>query len=89
MIGEQLARLTLALDGLKKAQEKLGVGGFVSRCITEADKQYTLVKKDNDMIYLELVPPAEKLDTIDRVASAKLAKAIPCPEKMSSNFKDM
>ncbi|ODN01538.1 hypothetical protein Ocin01_05124 [Orchesella cincta] len=89
LIGEQLGRLTLSLDLLKKAQDKLGAGGFVTKFIAEAEKQYSLAKKDNDMIYLELVPPAEKLDPIDRVASARLAKALPCPEKLSTNFKDI
>lgn len=81
--------MTLSLENLKKAQDKLGSGGIVTKFIAEAEKQYALAKKDNDMIYLELVPPPEKLDSIDRVASARLAKPIPCPDKLSSNFKDM
>lgn len=88
-IGEQLARLTLSKEHLRKAQEKLGTGGFALKCAEDAEKLYKLAKKDNDMIYLELVPAAEKLEPIDRVASAKLSKAIPCPEKLSSDFKDM
>lgn len=89
LIGEQIARLSVSLDSLRKAQEKLGSGGYVTKFIAEAEKYYGLAKKDNDMIYLELVPAPEKLDPIDRVPSAKLAKATTCPDKLSTNFKDM
>ena len=54
--------------------------------MNEAKRFHASATKDNDFIYHEVVPAASHLATIPKVASARLAKITPCPEKFATGF---
>ena len=88
-IGEQIARLNLCLELLKKAQDKTGNVTLFSYYVTEASRLVTEVKKDNDFIYHEQVPNPSNLPTIEKVPSARLAKPLAVAHQLSATFKDL
>ncbi len=88
-IGEQIARLSLCLEFLKKAQDKSGNPSFFSFYVTEANRMLVEVKKDNDFIYHEAIPKAQNLPAIPVVSSARLAKPTTISNQLSPSFKDL
>ncbi|ODN01568.1 Programmed cell death 6-interacting protein [Orchesella cincta] len=88
-VGEQIARLNHCLEVLKQAQTRSGVPNFFADYINKANRMVAEAKKDNDFIYHERVPETSSLMPIDKVASARLAKPTPVPERLSNNFKDL
>ncbi|KAI5634437.1 BRO1-like domain-containing protein [Phthorimaea operculella] len=84
-VGEQIARLQIAVDALKAAGAgPAGAGGRLAGVQPLADaaaratRQLADAMKDNDFIYHERIPDAAQLEPVQRVA---IAKALPLPEK--------
>jgi len=88
-IGEEIARLNTAVGLFKKAQEKTGNPSIFSYYVTEGTRLAASAKKDNDFIYHEAIPSAENLATIEKVATARLAKPTPVQPQLSLTFKDL
>jgi len=88
-IGEEIARLNYAVDLFKKAQEKTGNYSLFSYYVTEGNRLAAAAKKDNDFIYHEIIPKEANLATIEKAASARLAKPTPVPSQLSTSFKDL
>ncbi|XP_050298360.1 programmed cell death 6-interacting protein [Anthonomus grandis grandis] len=84
-IGEEIARLRIAIEKFKAAQSRSGKNLF-SDLLNKAERNLAEVEKDNDFIYHERVPDYKSLEPIGR---APLAKLLPVAEKMSQNFKDL
>lgn len=87
-IGEEIARLNLAIENIKSAQDKIGNSNYLSYYMGEAKRLVAAATKDNDFIYHEVVPPASHLTPIPKVASARLAKITPMPEKFAADFQN-
>uniref|UniRef100_A0A1B6HFU3 BRO1 domain-containing protein n=1 Tax=Homalodisca liturata TaxID=320908 RepID=A0A1B6HFU3_9HEMI len=85
-IGEEITRLQSALEFLKAAQTRSGKPNLASDLVTKAHRHLTEAIKDNDFIYHERIPDPKSLQPIGR---APLAKALPVPPRLSSNFKDL
>lgn len=88
-VGEQIARLNYCLELLKQSQQRAGNPTYFDDYVKKANRLLAEAKKDNDFIYHERVPESSVLQPIDKVASARLAKPLPIPERFSSNFKDL
>jgi hypothetical protein len=74
---------------VKKAQENIGSSTFLSDIMTEAERLHKEAKRDNDLIYHEVIPNIDDLTPTDKVGSAKLAKLGTVPESFSDSFHDM
>ncbi len=85
-VGEQITRLNQTIELLKQAQQRAGNPTFFSDYVNKANRLLTEAKKDNDFIYHERVLEASALTPIDKVASARIAKVLPVPEKMCESF---
>lgn len=88
-IGEEIARLNHAVNLFKKAREKSSNYSLFSYYVTEGNRLAEAAKKDNDFIYHEVVPSSGNLSTIEKVATARLAKPTPVPSQLSASFKDL
>jgi programmed cell death 6-interacting protein len=82
LVGEQITRLTLSLEILKQAQQRSGSPSFFADYVNKGTRLLQQAKKDNDFIYHERVPEASTLPPVDKVASARIAKVLPVPERM-------
>jgi len=89
LVGEQITRLNQSIDILKQAQTRAGNPNFFADYVNKATRLVAQAKKDNDFIYHERVPEPSALSPIDKVASARLAKQTPLPEKLSTHFRDL
>ncbi|KAJ2947267.1 hypothetical protein O0L34_g16980 [Tuta absoluta] len=84
-VGEQIARLQIAVEALKAAGAgpagsggRLAGVGPLADAAARAARQLADATKDNDFIYHERIPDAAQLEPVQRVA---IAKALPLPEK--------
>ena len=80
LVGEEIARLRIALEELQKSLEKLPDNKLSTFYVQEATRLKGEAEKDNNFIYHEAIPDKDTLDAITRSASAKLAKLTPVPE---------
>ncbi|XP_025832314.1 programmed cell death 6-interacting protein [Agrilus planipennis] len=85
-IGEEIARLTQAVELFKAAQSRSGNSTMFQDMAAKAQRNLTEAKKDNDFIYHERIPDINSLEPIGR---AQLAKALPLTHPLSQNFKDL
>lgn len=85
-VGEQITRLTQTMEILKQAQQRSGNAAFFSDYVNKANRLLQQAKKDNDFIYHERVLEASALTPVEKVASARIAKVLPLPEKMCEHF---
>lgn len=85
-VGEEIARLEHASELLKSAQQKTGKPTYFQDYINKAQRNLSEAKKDNDFIYHERIPDIKSLTPVGK---ALLAKALPVPERLSQNFKDL
>lgn len=86
LVGEEIARLQLAINVLKAAQQKVSDPTHHQDYINRAQRFLTDAQKDNDFIYHERVPDPKNLEPIGKAA---LAKVSPMPSHLSSNFNDL
>eukprot|EP01132_Coremiostelium_polycephalum_P004270 gene4270-5343_t len=81
--GEQLARLSIVIEKLNQAKVNLPKSAqpelrtFVEKYSNVIVKYHESAEKDNDTIYHDVVPPAHKLQPLEKKG---LAKALPLPE---------
>ncbi|XP_075976463.1 programmed cell death 6-interacting protein-like protein AliX isoform X2 [Anticarsia gemmatalis] len=85
-VGEEIARLTLADEQLRRAQARIVAPGYLQEHVARAARQLAAAVKDNDFIYHERVPDAAALEP---VARAPIAKALPPQERWSAGGKDL
>lgn len=85
-IGEQLARLSHAQELMKAAENRAGVNITYRDYLGQINRLYEETKKDNDFIYHERVPDIKSLAPIGKAA---LAKPLPMPDHLSSNYQDL
>ncbi|XP_066247093.1 programmed cell death 6-interacting protein [Euwallacea similis] len=84
-VGEEIARLRVAIDKFKAAQSRAGKT-FFNDLLNKAERNLVEVEKDNDFIYHERIPDYKSLEPIGKTL---IAKTLPLPERMSQNFKDL
>lgn len=81
-VGEQIARLQLAVEQLKGACSRLasssGAPTPLADALARAQRQLAAAIKDNDFIYHERIPEPQQLEPVARAA---IAKALPPPER--------
>jgi len=87
-VGEQICRLNVCIELLRKAQDKLKTNTG-SQFLVEANRVVIECKKENDFIYHEVIPDPKSLEPVEKVSSARLAKPTPIPEKFSADFRDI
>ncbi|PSN46080.1 Programmed cell death 6-interacting protein [Blattella germanica] len=75
-----------AIELFKTAQQRSGKPSYFQDFANKAQRNLTEAKKDNDFIYHERIPDAKSLPPVGK---AMLAKALPLPERLSQNFKDL
>ncbi|XP_011505396.1 PREDICTED: programmed cell death 6-interacting protein [Ceratosolen solmsi marchali] len=85
-IGEEIARLELAVEMFKSAQTKSNKLLMYQDYYNKAIKNLNDAKKDNDFIYHERIPDINNLSTISK---ASVAKLLPLPDNFSLNFQDI
>ncbi|GBP47436.1 Programmed cell death 6-interacting protein [Eumeta japonica] len=85
-IGEEIARLQLAVELLKSAQSRIGSSSFFQEQLAKAQRNLNEVNKDNDFIYHERIPEASRLEPIARVA---VAQPLPPQEKWGPAGRDL
>lgn len=85
-IGEEIARVEHAVELFKAAQQRSNKPNLFQEYANKAQRNLTEVKKDNDFIYHERIPD---IKTLEPVGKAHVAKLVPMPEVLSSNFKDL
>lgn len=85
-VGEELARLTNALELIRNAETRAGTAYNVKDITNKIQRSYDEAKKDNDFIYHERVPDIKSLQVIGK---AVIAKPLSLGDQLSSNFKDL
>lgn len=80
-VGEEIARLRLAEEQLKRAQARIVTPGYLHEHVTRAARNLASANKDNDFIYHERIPDAAQLEPVSR---APIAKPLPPQERWSS-----
>ena len=73
-----------AIENFKSAQQRSGDATQYQDYMNKAQRFLAEALKDNDFIYHERVPEAKSLEPVGK---APLAKVLPMPERLSSNFK--
>ncbi|CAH0582838.1 unnamed protein product [Chrysodeixis includens] len=81
-VGEEIARLQLADELLRRAASRVVQSGFLLEQAGRATRALAAAVKDNDFIYHERVPDAAQLEP---VARAPVAKPLPPPERWAAN----
>ncbi|CAI6349534.1 unnamed protein product [Macrosiphum euphorbiae] len=84
-VGEQIARLNVAISFLKAGQERCA-RSYYNELLNKAIQELNEAKKDNDFIYHERIPDVKHLEVISKVV---IAKPTPVPSRFSSKFKDL
>jgi programmed cell death 6-interacting protein len=84
--GEEISRLQNAVELFKACHSRSGKPHLFEEFFGRAQRNLTETKKDNDMIYNEMIPDIKNLNPPGK---AQLAKAIPPSDRLSTNFKDM
>lgn len=85
-VGEELARLQHAVDLFKAAQSRSGKPTIFEEYASRAQRNLTEAKKDNDLIYNEMIPDIKSLETPGK---ALLAKPIALTGRLSDGNKDL
>ncbi|XP_068157558.1 programmed cell death 6-interacting protein [Drosophila tropicalis] len=85
-IGEEIARLRNAIDLFKAAQSRGGNETYLDEYFSRAKRNLAESTKDNEFIYNEMIP---ELSTLASPGKAQLAKPLPIPVPLASNFKDI
>lgn len=85
-IGEEISRLEKAVELLKAGQQRSGHPTLFEELTNKATRALNDAKKDNDFIYHERIPDYKNLPSVSKAA---IAKALPLPERLSHNFKDL
>lgn len=84
--GEEIARLTKAVELFKSSQARSGRSTF-DQYLQTAQKNLTQAIKDNDFIYNDRIPD---INTLSAPGKVQLAKMTPVSaSRMSTNFKDL
>lgn len=86
--GEQLCRLTKALEFLKQSEQKGGTlfPSIFREYVRKTTTAFNEAKKDNDFIYHARVP---EYSTLDSVGKANLAKASNLPHRFRADQSDL
>lgn len=84
--GEEISRLQNAVELFKSAQSRSGKPDLFEVHCNRAQRNLAESKKDNDMIYNEMIPDVKNLPPPGK---AQLAKIILLQERLSQNFKDL
>lgn len=79
-VGEEIARLQVADELLRAAQQRAGPGAAAAEHATRAARQLAAARKDNDFIYHERVPEPGALEPVARAA---VAQALAPPPRWS------
>lgn len=85
-VGEEIARLTHAVELFKSAQSRSGKSNFFEEYAGRAERNLVESKKDNDFIYNEAIPEIKNLASPGK---ALLAKPTALQATLSSNPKDL
>lgn len=85
-VGEELSRLAQAIELFKAAQSRSGKPTLFEDFAGRAQRNYNETKKDNDLIYNEMIPDFKSLDSPGK---ALLAKPTALSGRMSEGGKDM
>ena len=88
LIGEEIARLSLAVENLNKSKSKLpsSMQTELNEWLENANTALTAIKKDNDLIYNERVTSSDDLSVINGTI---LVKAAPFPQKFLNDQNDI
>ena len=88
LIGEEIARLSIAVENLNKSKSKLpsSMQTEVTGWLETADTALAAIKKDNDLIYNERVTSPDDLSVINGTI---LVKAAPFPQKFLNDQSDI
>ncbi|CAH3930485.1 programmed cell death 6-interacting protein [Pieris brassicae] len=84
-VGEEIARLQVAIDLLKNSGSGWG-GGRVADVSRAATRGLAAATRDNDFIYHERIPEAAALEPVPR---ASVAKPLPPPSRWDSSSRDL
>lgn len=84
--GEEISRLQNAVELFKAAQSRSGKPHLFEEYSNRAQRNLVETKKDNDLIYNEMIPDIKNLEGPGK---AQLAKIIPLGEKLNPNSKDL
>lgn len=85
-VGEELARLQQSVELFKTAQSRSGRPSLFEEFAGRAQRNYAESKKDNDLIYNEMIPDFKSLPAPGK---AMLAKAIPVTGRLDESGKDL
>ncbi|XP_067617423.1 programmed cell death 6-interacting protein isoform X2 [Eurosta solidaginis] len=85
-IGEEIARLRSAVELFKAAQTRSGNATYLDEYFSRAKRNLEESTKDNEFIYNEMIPD---VSTLASPGKAQLAKPLPLPSPLASNFKDI
>lgn len=85
-VGEEIARLSQSIELFKAAQSRSGKITLFEEYVHRAQRNYDESKKDNDLIYNEMIPDFRSLDGPGK---ALLAKPISLPARLSEGNKDL
>ena len=88
LIGEEIARLSVAVENLNKSKTKLpsSMQPELAQWLETANTALASIKKDNDLIYNERVPSLEDLSVI---SGTILVKAAPFQQKFLNDQSDI
>ena len=88
LIGEEIARLSVAVENLNKSKSKLpsSMQTELAEWMETANNALAAIKKDNDLIYNERVPSLEDLSVINGTI---LVKAAPFQQKFLNDQSDI
>ena len=88
LIGEEIARLSVAVENLNKSKSKLpsSMQTELAEWMETANNALAAIKKDNDLIYNERVPSLEDLSVINGTI---LVKAAPFAPKFLNDQSDI
>lgn len=85
-VGEEIARLQQAVELFKAAQSRAGKPNLFEEYASKAQRNLNESRKDNDLIYNEMIPDVK---TLDLPGKAQLAKPIALPARLGQSTKDL
>ncbi|XP_077286277.1 programmed cell death 6-interacting protein-like protein AliX [Arctopsyche grandis] len=85
-VGQEISSLQHCIELFKSAQTTRGKLSIFQEQFTKAQRNLNEVKKDNDLIYHDIVPDVEKLEPLGKIA---LANPLALPQKWSDKGSDL
>lgn len=85
-VGEEIARLQHAVELFKAAQSRSGKANLFEEYANRAQRHFVEAKKDNDLIYNEMIPD---IKSVSSPGKALLAKPILLSGRLSDGTKDL